>query len=349
VAALYITSTESAGKTTLGAGLGRNLMQHGIKVGFMIPIHIVENGSSDTCADATFYKDMFSLTEADESICPFRLSRGELSNALSKEPAKLTQDIKQACQKISSGKDVVIMEGLGNLSDRVPTAACYAVADATGAGVIVVLNYPTNSDVPHLVAMNKKVKLLGVVANLVPNSRMEKVKEQMGDSLGKAGIKLLGVLPEVRGLLGVTVGELARALGGDIITSSEKNDEIVENVMVGAMTVDSGLTYFSRKENKAVVIRGERLDMQLAALQTPTKCMIITNGAKPSPSIIVEAQEKQVPIIAVKQDTAAAIASIEKALAEADFRNPRKLEIFDKVLGNYFDFVTFYSLLGLKA
>ncbi len=349
MAALYITSTESSGKTTLSAGLGRKLIQHGTKVGFMIPVRIIEDGKRAGCADATFYKDAFSLIELEESICPVRLSRGELSKTLTEEPAKLIQNIKQAYQKISSGKDIVIMEGLGNLSDKVSTAACYAVADATGAGVIAVLNYAINSDVAHVVAMNKKTKLLGVVANLVPNSKIENVKKQMGESLGKAGIKLLGVLPEIRGLLGVTVGELARALGGDIISSSDKTEELVENVMIGAMTVDSGLTYFNRKENKAVVIRGERSDMQLAALQTPTKCLIITSGAKPSPSIMVQAQEKQVPIITVRQDTAATIDGIEKALAEASFRNPQKLEIFDKVLGNYFDFETFYSLLGLKA
>ena len=349
MAALYITSTESSGKTTLGASLGRKLIQHGTKVGFMIPVRIVEDGNQASCADATFYKDAFSLIEPEESICPVRLSRGELSKTLSEEPSKLTQNIKQAYQKISSGKDIVIMEGLGNVSDKISTAVCYAIADAIGAGVIVILNYDASSAVAHVVAMNKKIKLLGVVANLVPNSKIEKVKKQMVDSLGKAGIKLLGVLPEVRGLLGVTVGELAGALGGDIISSSDKTEELVENIMVGAMTVDSGLTYFNRKENKAVVIRGQRLDMQLAALQTPTKCLIITNGGKPSPSIVAQAQEKQVPIITVKQDTAATIDGIEKALAEASFRNPQKLEIFDKVLGNYFDFETFYSLLGLKA
>ena len=119
--------------------------------------------------------------------------------------------------------------------------------------------------------------------------------------------------------------------------------------MVGAMTVDSGITYFKRKENKAVVLRGERADMQLAALETPTKCLIVANNVKPLPSVIVRAQEKHVPIIMVKQDVSAAIAGIETALTKASFHSQRKLDIFGKVLDSRFDFDALYSGLGLEA
>jgi BioD-like phosphotransacetylase family protein len=115
------------------------------------------------------------------------------------------------------------------------------------------------------------------------------------------------------------------------------------------MTLDSGATYFNRKENKAVVIRGDRADMQLAALETSTKCLILTNNLKPLPAVVSQAQDKHVPIIMVKQDTSAAIAGIEEALIKASFRNPRKLETFGNVLDRYFDFEALYSELGLKV
>jgi hypothetical protein len=150
-------------------------------------------------------------------------------------------------------------------------------------------------------------------------------------------------------LLGVSAKDLAQALNGEILTSPEKTDEIVENIMVGAMTVDPGVMYFNRKGNKAVVVRGERADMQLAALETPTRCLIVTNNVKPLPFVIVRAQEKHVPIIMVKQDVSAALVGIEEALAKASFRSRRKLEMFGKVLDSCFDFQALYSELGLKA
>ncbi|MCJ7516168.1 MAG: DRTGG domain-containing protein [Dehalococcoidia bacterium] len=349
--ALYVTSTESAGKTALCAGIGRKLLDRGAKVGFMEPIHVIETGNTDGCEDAAFIKDNLKLIESEELICPIRLSQHELWRNLTEDMADFSQNVKQAYRKISRGKDVVVVEGLSNLVvDKVSTLACYTVADALEAKVIVVLNYSPNFDVSKIVQVGTKFKhLMGVFINLVPQSKIETGGHQLAASFNKAGIKVLGIFPEVRSLLGVSVGELAQFLGGEILTCPEQSDGIVENVMVGAMTVDSGEMYFNRKEKKAVVVRGERSDMQLAALETPTKCLIVTDDVKPLSSVIARAQEKRVPIIMVKQDTSAAVACIEDAFIKASFRNRQKLETFSKVLDTCFDFKALYSELGLEA
>jgi BioD-like phosphotransacetylase family protein len=351
VVALYITSTESAGKTALCAGIGRKLLDRGTKVGFMMPIHLIETGNTDGCEDAAFIKDNLKLTEPDELICPIRLTPHELWRNLTEDASNFSQNLKQAYRRISRGKDVVIMEGLGNLGvDKVSTLACYTVADDLEADVIIVLHYSPNFDVSKILQIGKKVKhLVGVIINLVPSSKIETVGHQLTASFKKAGIRVLGILPEVRTLLGVSAKDLAQALNGEILTSPEKTDEIVENIMVGAMTVDSGVMYFNRKGNKAVVVRGERADMQLAALETPTRCLIVTNNVKPLPFVIIRAQEKHVPIIMVKQNVSAALVGIEEALTKASFRSRRKLEMFGKVLDSCFDYQALYSELGLKA
>jgi BioD-like phosphotransacetylase family protein len=349
--ALYITSTESAGKTALCAGIGRKLLDRGSKVGFMEPVHLIETGHTDGCEDAAFIKDSLRLTESEELICPIRLSQNELWRNLTEDPPNFLQNLKQAYRKISRDKDVVIMKGLSDLGvDKVSTLACYTVADALEARLIIVIHYSPGFNVSKIVQINKKVKhLVGVIINLVPRSKIETAGRQLAALFNEAGIKVLSILPEIRSLLGISAGELAQFLGGEILTSPEKADEIVENVMLGAMTVDSGVMYFNRKENKAVVVRGERADMQLAALETPTRCLIVTNNVKPLPVVIVQAQEKQVPIILVKQDISGAMAAIEEALTKASFRSRRKLEMFGKVLDSCFDFQALYSELGLEA
>jgi len=350
VVALYITSTESAGKTALCTCIGRKLLDRGSKVGFMRPIHIIETGKTDGCGDAVFIKDTLKLTESEESICPIRLSQLELWRNLTEDEENFSQNLKRAYRKISRDKDVTVMEGLSDLVvDKVSTLAFYTIADVLDARVIIALHYSSGFNVSKIVQIGKKVKhLAGVIINLVPPSKMESAR-QLTASFNAAGIKVLGTLPEVRSLLGVSARDLAQVLNGEILTALENADEIVENVMVGAMTVDSGVLYFNRKKNKAVVVNGERADMQLAALETPTRCLIVTNNVKPLPFVIVRAQEKHVPIIMVKQDTSAAIAGIEEALTKASFWSGRKLEMFAQVLDSCFDFQALYSELGLEA
>ncbi len=349
--ALYITSMESAGKTALCAGIGRKLLDLGVKIGFVMPVQLSETSSTDGNEDAAFIKEIFDLTESDEQLSPIRLSQSELWRSLTTEVADFTNNLKQVYRKISRSRDVVIMEGLGNLGvDKVSTLACYTIAEALEANVIIALRYSSTLDVSKIAHIREKLGWpLGVVINLVPKSKIEEVRLELPPLFNKAGVKIFGILPEVRSLLGLSVGELAGILDGETLTSPENADEIVENVMVGAMTLDSGATYFNRKENKAVVIRGDRADMQLAALETPTKCLILTNNLKPLPAVVSQAQDKHVPIIMVKQDTSAAIAGVEEALIKASFRNPRKLETFGNVLDRYFDFAALYSELGLKV
>jgi BioD-like phosphotransacetylase family protein len=352
VAVLYITSMETTGKTTLCAGIGRKLLDRGIKVGFFIPVQLSENSNADGYEDAAFIKEAFGLTESSEQLCPMRLSQRELWRSLTDEATDFTQKLKQAYRKISRSKDIIIMEGLGNLDvDKVAALTCYTITETLEAKVIIVLHYSSALDVSKILQICKKLgpRLLGVVINFVPKPKIEAVKQELTALFGKAGIKVLGIFPEIRSLLGVSIGELAKILDGEVLTSPEAVDDIVENVMLGAMTLDSGVEYFARKADKAAVIRGERPDMQLAALETSTKCLIITNNMKPLPAVVTQAEEKHVPIILVKQDTAATIAGIEEALTKTSFRSPRKLNMFGEVLERYFDFKALNSELGLKA
>jgi len=349
--ALYITSMESSGKTALCAGIGRKLLGLGVKVGFFIPAQLLETSGTNGNEDADFIKRTFDLTESGEQLYPVRLSQIELWRSLTTEVADFTSKLKQVYRTISRNRDIVIMEGLGNLGvDKVSDLACYTIAEALEASVIIALRYTPNLDVSKIAHIGEKLgQPLGVVINLVPKSKIEEVRLELSPLFDEAGVKIFGILPEVRSLLGVSVGELAGILDGEILTSTESADEMVESVMVGAMTLDSGAMYFNRKENKAVVVRGDRADMQLAALETSTKCLILTSNLKPLPAVVSQAQDKHVPIIMVKQDNSAAIAGIEEALIKTSFRDPRKLEIFGNVLDRYFDFEALYSELGLKA
>lgn len=308
MAALFVVSTEeAAGKTTICAGLGKYLLGNGKKAGFIKPLIAGENGID---RDAAFMKQVLNLPEAVESLCP-------LGNV---------KKIKEAYNKVSQGRDVVIVEGrLGQNADDNLSLVAYEIAKALSARVIVVEAYSRASEfVEGYKGFGEN--LLGVVLNKVPESQLKRVQAEASKQFGAAGINVLGVLPEDRVLFALTVGELADIIQGKILNSTEKTAELVENFMLGAMVVDSGSDYFGRKNNKAAVVRGDRPDMQLAALETSTRCLVLSGSNQPPIyNVLQKAEDRGIPIISTVKATTDIVTSIENALSQGRFNQEKKM------------------------
>jgi len=95
-------------------------------------------------------------------------------------------------------------------------------------------------------------------------------------------------------------------------------------MLVGAMSAEAALTYFRRRTNKAVITGGDRADIQLAALETSTSCLILTGNLYPSPVVLNRADELDVPLLLADMDTVSAIDIVAGCMAAAAFSNPKK-------------------------
>jgi BioD-like phosphotransacetylase family protein len=168
---------------------------------------------------------------------------------------------------------------------------------------------------------------LGVIINKAPPGQLKRVKAEAADKYGAAGINVLGIIPENRALLAITVGEVASCIGGKLITETEKSGELVENYMVGAMIVDSGLEYFGRKKNKAAVIRQERQDMQMAALETSTKCLVLSGGSQTPVygGVLNKAKAKGIPIITSGAGVEEIVNNIDNMIVKTRLTQANKL------------------------
>jgi len=326
--ALYVASSiNSAGKTTVSAGLGRLLLSRGRKVGFLKPIMAGSESQPGQTndSDAILMKHLLALEESADWLAPVFRSESDLKN-----------DFKKVYTAVSTGKDVIIIEGL---SIQAPN-----VVEALDARVMGVEVY--SPDLAKTIASygNFGHHLLGVVINKVPRSRLQAVRNEISAQL--AGIKILGILPEDRALLTLTVSELAERIHGEILQGAGKAAELVENIMLGAMYVGSGLDYFGRQANKAVVLRSDRPDMQLAALETSTRCLVLAGKTAPMSAVLHRAEEQNIPVITVKDDVATVVASIELALTQTRF-SAEKLPRLAETIGRHFDLPSVYQGLGL--
>jgi len=348
--ALYVTSSEEAtGKTTIGAGVGKHLVEGGKKVGFLKPIIAESPSVEKTDRDASFMKHILALAEPVDLLCPavqLLPKKGETISwaALISRRESFMNQIREAYAQISQGKDVIIVEGRGE-----PSQASRRIAQALNAKVIIVEDYSNRLSMANLITSSEDFgeRLLGVVLNKVPGNKLEPVAGELRTQLGKAGINVLGVLPEDRLLFTLTVGELAEHLQGEILNSTEKSAELVENFMLGAMGLDLAPDYFSRKSNKAVIVRGKRSDMQLTALETSTRCLVLTGKTAPIPEVIARAKDKEVPMILVKEDTATTVTNIEEALSQTRFNQEQKLPRLAEIMQQHFNFQALCEGLGL--
>ena len=333
MAILYITSSErSSGKTAICAGLGKRLLSEGKKVGYFKPV--ISNGKKTPAAgadsDAEFLKKLFSLGESIELLCPV-LSDG----------SKLASSIKEAYAKVSQGKDMVIVEGS---SEQHQVSG--EIAKALNAKVIGIETYSKG-----LLKTTDNYKdfgqsLLGIVLNKVPLIRMEQARNEVSAVLNKAGVNILGVLPEDRALLAMTMGELAERIQGEILRGAEQSAELVENLMIGALVVDPGPDYFGRKASKAAVIRSDRPDMQMAAMETSTTCLVLTGDTELKSVVLERAEEKNVPIILARGDTSTTVQSIEDALVETRFNQENKVPKLMEIMEQNLDFQAIYKGLA---
>ncbi len=354
MATLYITSTETfSGKSALCVGVAKRLRRDGFSVGYMKPVSTggrLATGLVDE--DAGFFKQTFGLPDSLEDMVPIGIAPRTVEAIVrGEEEIDFVARLKSAFARIAEGRDVVVLEGGCNLREGsligLPTAR---VADLLSARELVVVKYNDDLQIldDALTAREQLgMSLVGVVLNAIPRQRMPFVQEAVKPALEGRGVPVLAVLPQERLLLSISVGELAEFLSGKILCGEDKVDELVEHLMVGAMSVDSALTYFRRKPNKAVITGGDRPDIQLAALETSTKCLILTGNLRPSPIILGRAEEVGVPMILVRHDTLSAVEVIERFFGKTRFHQEKKVQRFEEMLEDRFDFERLYAALGL--
>jgi len=115
--------------------------------------------------------------------------------------------------------------------------------------------------------------------------------------------------------LPLRVGRLRREDGGKAM---------IERFCVGAMDVEHALRVFRGIPRKAVVTGGHRTDIQLAALETDTVCLVLTGGVAPNELILARAREKGVALLTVAEDTVATVDRFESLLGRLRIREPEK-------------------------
>lgn len=330
---LFVGSISSfSGKHLLTLGLARYFMNKGLSVGYFKPLGIVANENEKIISDedAVFYAKVLSLKDKPTDICPVVLTKKTVEGALKKPIPKIREKINTSFKHVSKGKDLMLIGGIGNLSNGSFLGVSeLSLIEDFSAKVLFVDKFESNlyENLDGFLGSKERLKqkMIGGVLNFVPKDRADYVKKVMKPFLKKKGVDLVGIIPREPSLGAVTVREIADAVNGRVICCENALENMVENISVGAMNVESALTFFRRVNNKVVITGGDRSEIQLAALETSTKAMVLTGELHPHHNIVERASELGVPIIVASTDTFATVNKIEELMSHLSLHEEVKV------------------------
>jgi uncharacterized protein len=354
---LYITGAERySGKTATCLALGVRLQMDGFRIGYLKPLSLqpwrIGNRIADE--DAAFVIQVLNLLSEPWELSPVVITPEFLRLRLTDpDPEDLMVKVLEAFSAAGQDKDILILEGGGSLREGyvvgLPTVG---VVNKLGSQALVIAKYREEVRMLDDV-LSTQARLgesfCGILINRVPDDAQDFVLKIAVPFLEKKNIKVFGVLPEVRGLSALTVGELIKLLEAEVLTKYQRSEALVENLTVGAMTAEAALSRFRRSSNKAVITGGDRTDIQLAALETSTTCLILTGNLRPSPLVIKQAEEFGIAVLLVRTNTMETIEQIEKFFGKTRLAQTAKLKQFQTILDAHLDKDRLYQSIGLKA
>jgi len=108
-----------------------------------------------------------------------------------------------------------------------------------------------------------------------------------------------------------TLRNIAETLNATLICGSQEDFETTGKVVVAAVEPDD---LHSFVEPGDIVITGNRLDIQLKALEYGTTCLIITCGGDPSQELIEEARSRNIVLLTTPIDTYTTVRLVNQSI-----------------------------------
>ena len=350
-----VASTEAqTGKSAVVLGLSLLLKDKGLSCAYIKPVGNLPMiiGSNYVDEDAYLINEALGKPLPSTTISPVLLTNELRETALSSSDVDHIGNVKAAVEKAEEQAQVVILEGAADSHQGISLGVSVPeISEAIDAKVLLITKSVGLQATDEILAAKRDLgeKLLGVLFVSVPENHQEMLDLVVKPFLHRSGISVYGALPAKAELTSATIGELTEALSGKIISGESQSNDYIESYMVGAMGQERALRFFRRKSGKAVITGGDRADVHLAALETPTKCLILTGNLYPSQAVIAKAEEKRVPVLLAPQDTFKTVQIVESITGRIGFHQDRKVQLMKQLLDAHLDFGRLFEAIGIKV
>ncbi|WP_018125897.1 phosphotransacetylase family protein [Desulfovibrio oxyclinae] len=350
---LYIGSTSGySGKNMIVMGIGQKLLKDGLNIGYMKPVGAmpVESDGKLGDEDALFVQDILGLEQDPEMVTPVVVTQDFKVKAFTGKIDGLSDRIADCYQNISKDRDLTLVAGSGSMySGKYCDTDAVTIIKKLGIKAVIIDRFEKEFKYDYLAMMKEHLgdQLAGVILNDVPPHFMEEVNQLLAPFFERRGIKVLGVIPRDPLMGAIKVGDLADRLGGKIISAHNKADRVVESFLIGTMQVENFMTHFRKKKNSAIIVGGDRSDVQLVALEGDCPCLVLTGNLYPNDIILTRSEVLETPIIMVREDTYSVAKKMDSILSRHKLRDAIKIKQGADLVAENIDFQYLKNELGI--
>jgi BioD-like phosphotransacetylase family protein len=345
-----ISNRPYSGRNLLAVGLSLNLKERGKKVGYMkllgkTPIKV---GDKILDEESMFIHKVLEIEDPVEWVCPFVLSYEAKYKLFHEEEMNIAQQIREVINTQTTLKDYLFVVGGDSIFEGLSLGIdCLRLIKEVDAKGINVQLWEGETSVDDILGVKELLgkNFVGAVINKVPPEEHAYIKETVVPYLKKKGVEVLGVFKRDRLLEAITVRTLLEVVNGGIACCEDKLEEFIENIVIGAMDPENAMRYFLKIPNKLVITGVYRTDIQILALETSTKCLLLTGGLHPSEMVISIAKSKGVPVVVTSLDTFSAVKRIQSLVGRDMLKDRGKALRAKEVVAKEFDLDRFLAML----
>lgn len=352
-AGIYIGSTAGySGKNMVVMGIGLRLQKEGLNVGYMKPVGAMPQERDGVLGDedAFFVQDILGQDAPADTVTPVVVTQDFKVRAFSGQCDDLMPSIVNSYNTLQRDKDVMVVAGSGSMySGRYCNIDGVRVVRELNLQAVVIDRLQKELNYDYLVVLKDTLgdNMAGVVLNDIPPNFMNEVDGLIRPFLEKNGVKVLGVIPKDPLMGAIKVGDLAERLGGKVISAQNKSDKVVENFLIGTMQVENFMTHFRKNKNSAIIVGGDRSDVQLVALEGNCPCLVLTGNLYPNDIILTRSEVLNIPIVVVRDDTYTVAKKMEIILSRHKLRDVIKIRQGAQLVSSSIDFSYLKERLGV--
>ncbi len=321
---------KNAGKTSVILGIAKALKK---RIGYMKPFgdRLLYRKKRLWDYDSALLTNILGLEKLPEDVT-IGFQHSKIRYMYNEERTK--EKLLESVANTGKNKDVLFVEGGEKLTYGVSVHLdAISVAKHINGKLIIVISGTDDSISDDITFIKKYINMAnidfgGVIINKVHD--VEDFKNTYLNDITAMGINVFGIIPYESELTYPSVSYLSDCLFAKVIAGEDRLNNIVKNVFVGDMSASAAVKNpLFKKENKLIITSGDRSDMILAALESDTTGIILTNNILPESNIISKASECNIPLLTVSLDTyqiAKQVDGIEALLLKDDTKRVALLE-----------------------